>query len=61
MAVRAKRDEQDIFRGRKSKLLSAKGQTYVVQVNWHYDEDASTSTLQIKKIKTLKSIEVEKT
>ena len=37
-----------------------KGQTYVVQVNWHYDEDASTSTLQIKKIKTLKSIEVEK-
>ena len=36
-----------------------KGQTYVVQVNWHYDEDASTSTLQIKKIKTLKSIEVE--
>ena len=28
-----------------------KGQTYVVQVNWHYDEDASTSTLQMKKIK----------
>lgn len=51
MAVRAKRDEQDIFRGRKVSCYLQKGQTYVVQVNWHYDEDASTSTLQIKKIK----------
>ena len=44
----------------KASCYLQKGQTYVVQVNWHYDEDASTSTLQIKKIKTLKSIEVEK-
>ena len=36
------------------------GQTYVVEVHWYYDEDASASTLQIRKVKTLKSIEVEK-